>query len=151
VVAFSMSPRQRIARIVVVGLLVWAGAAALHAGYRAWRTLPPYFERIPGALRWHDREARRLRAFVEAAEVVAPAAAGVWCWDAPHLPERRRGEIRQWVAFLAPAHEVWDAREAPPGLCAFAVTYLGAATRPPAVGALELEHRFGTVERLGSP
>lgn len=144
--------RERIARVVVLGLLVWAAAAALEAGYRAWRTLPPHFERIPGALRWHDREARRLRSFVDAAVAVAPAEAGVWCWDAPQAPERRRGELRQWAAFLAPSHDLWDAREAPPGLCAYAVTYRGAAPRPAAeAGVLALEHRFGTVERLVRP
>lgn len=138
--------RGRIARLLLAAGLAWAGASAIFEVYRGWRALPPHFDRIPGTLRWHDREARRLRLFVGATATKLPPNAGCWAWQSPAGSAMRRGELFQWASFLAPQHDlVLDDLER---RCPWRVVYWGLEQGQGLEEAPQqplLEHRFGLV------
>lgn len=148
--------RRALAAAALVLCVAWLALVVVRELERAWRTLPPRFERTAGTLRWHDREARRLRTFVAAARAVAAPADGPWCWSAPGVPASRRGEIFQWAAFLAPQHDLVLAEEPSPVACSFEVRYHGLGGTPAEVlssSAPEwiLLHRLGSVRVLLAP
>lgn len=139
-----MAVRARLTSILFTAALVWGGATTALETYRGWRALPPHFERIPGTLRWHDREARRLRLFVDAASTTLPPDAGCWAWQSPPGSAMRRGELFQWASFLAPMHDL--ILDDPERRCPWRVVYSGLDDAPPMSGArIRLRHRFGVV------
>lgn len=143
-----MKIRRRIAAQALGLAMLWASGSSALELYRAWRALPPTFERIPGGLRWHDRETRRLRTFLAGAGAAVPPSLGPWCWSAPGVPEERRGEVYHWASFLAAAHDLIPTDEGLRLPCAVEVRYDSLAGANRELGAdpgLVFDTRLGTV------